>query len=376
MLQRLYIKNYALIDRLEMNFSDRMNIITGETGAGKSIILGGLGLMLGNRATTTTLFNPSEKCVVEGTFQIEHYSLKAFFEKNELDYETQTIIRREITPSGSSRAFINDTPVKLPLLKELTEQLVSVVGQHQTTNLQDTSYHLFIIDTLANHADLLSRFKDQYRAFQQNRQRLTKLEREYEQLQKDIDFVQFQLNELKEANLGDATEQDRLEKELSQLENAESIREAIGQSVMTLEEQEETAVLQQLKVVQSALNAVVRYVPALEEFAKRVESVSIELQDLTNDLGRLGDEMLLDPERIAELSERLDLLNRLQKKHRVASLQALLDVFNDLAARNQSVDSVAEDIAQLKKQLDKQQKELLENGQPHFREQKTPISGF
>lgn len=359
MLQRLSIKNYALIDRLEMNFSGKMNIITGETGAGKSIILGGLSLMLGQRAESKSLFDPTQKCVVEGTFNIEGYQLQNFFETNELDYEPQTIVRREITPSGKSRAFINDTPVTLPQLKELTEQLVSLHAQHQTLHLYDANYHLFIIDTLANHEALLADYKQKFKEFQKNKRQIAELETQYEQLQKDIDYVQFQLSELDEAAIDNPNEQDTLEKEQHQLDHAETIKRLIAESTFALEEQE-MSIVQQLKTVKSALTEATRYMPELEDLLNRLDSVAIELSDISTELSRTEDTLMLDPQRIEEINERLNILYRLQKKHRVATLAELMTIHADLASRNQSVDYLANQIEKLKKNLNQQQQKLLQ----------------
>ena len=359
MLQKLAIKNYALIDQLEMNFSGKMNIITGETGAGKSIILGGLSLMLGQRAESKSLFDPAQKCVVEGTFNIEGYQLRSFFETNELDYEPQTIVRREITPSGKSRAFINDTPVTLPQLKELTEQLVSLHAQHQTLHLYDANYHLFIIDTLANHEALLVSYKQKFKEFQKNKRQLADLEEQHAQLQKDIDFVQFQLNELDEAAIDKPDEQDLLEKEQHQLDHAETIKRLIAESTFALEEQE-ISIVQQLKTVKNAISEATRYMPELEELLNRLDSVSIELSDISNELSRTEDTLMLDPQRVEEINERLSVLYRLQKKHRVATLTELITIHHDLASRNQSVDHLANQIEKLKKNLSQQQQTLLQ----------------
>lgn len=359
MLQKLAIKNYALIDQLEMNFSGKMNIITGETGAGKSIILGGLSLMLGQRAESKSLFDPAQKCVVEGTFNIEGYQLRSFFETNELDYEAQTIVRREITPSGKSRAFINDTPVTLLQLKELTEQLVSLHAQHQTLHLYDANYHLFIIDTLANHEALLVSYKQKFKEFQKNKRQLADLEGQHAQLQKDIDFVQFQLKELDEAAIDKPNEQDLLEKEQHQLDHAETIKRLIAESTFALEEQE-MSIVQQLKTVKNAISEATRYMPELEELLNRLDSVSIELSDISNELSRTEDTLLLDPQRIEEINERLSVLYRLQKKHRVATLTELITIHHDLASRNQSVDHLANQIEKLRKNLSQQQQTLLQ----------------
>lgn len=363
MLQKLSIQNYALIDRLEMDFSDTMNIITGETGAGKSIILGGLSLMLGNRAESKSLFDPSKKCVVEGVFSIAHYPLQAFFDANELDYEAQTTVRREITPSGKSRAFINDTPVTLPQLKELTEQLVSLHAQHQTLHLYDANYHLFIIDTLAQHDAALVRYRQGFRAYKQQKTELARLEAEYEQLQKDIEYVQFQLKELDEAALDKPDEQELLEQEQSRLDHAETIKRLLTESIFALEEQENVAVLPQLKTIKNALSEAARYLPSLDELLQRLDSALLELSDIGNELSRTADDTYADPQRIEEINDRLSTIYRLQKKHRVTDLSQLMGIYHDLANRNQSVGNVEQQIERLSKQIGQQQVQLWQQAE-------------
>lgn len=362
MLQKLIIKNYALIDHLEMDFSGKMNIITGETGAGKSIILGGLSLMLGQRAETRVLFNPNEKCVVEGRFMVEGYALDQFFVDNELDYDPQTIVRREITPSGKSRAFINDTPVTLPVLKELTEKLVSLHAQHQTLHLYDANFHLFIIDTLANHEALLGHYKQQFQAYQKAKRQRQELQNQLEQALKDMDYVQFQLNELDEANLSDPNEQEQLEKELKQLEHADTIKRQLTESIFLLEEHE-PALLQQLRSIRSQLSEAARYMNELNPLLERIESVSIELADISNELGNIENDIMPDPERMDEVNERLNLLYRLQKKHRLTTIAELMALHEALANRNQSVESLQKDIERLSEQIVQLQQQLWQNAQ-------------
>lgn len=358
MLKKLYVQNYALIDRLSIDFSGGMNIITGETGAGKSILLGALSLILGQRANNTALPNEEEKCVVEGTFSIADYHLQHFFADNELDYDNETVIRREITASGKSRAFINDTPVNLPLLKSLSEQLVSLHAQHQTLHLYDANYHLFIIDALANHADDLAQYKHLFADYRRQQNRVSELEKQRLQIQKDADYVLFQLTELNEAQLENPNEQDELDQELDRLNNAESIKTALLQSTYSLEDSE-YAILQQLKTVKNTLNGIVKYSTEYEELINRLESTAIELKDIANELGNAENDINIDPDRAAEISERLNLFLRLQKKHQAQNLQELLQIQANLAQQTQSAAHLDEEIAQLHKSIAQQKRNIV-----------------
>jgi DNA repair protein RecN (Recombination protein N) len=358
MLKKLYVQNYALIDRLTIDFSGGMNIITGETGAGKSILLGALSLILGQRANNTALPDNDQKCIVEGTFSIADYQLQQFFADNELDYDHETVVRREITLSGKSRAFINDTPVNLPLLKLLSEQLVSLHAQHQTLHLYDANYHLFIIDALANHADALNQYKQGFTTYRKNQNRLNDLEQQRQQIQKDADYVLFQLNELAEARLENPNEQDELDQELDRLNHAESIKKALLESAYNLEESE-YAILQQLKIVRNTLNGIVRYSNDYQELINRLDSVSIELKDIANELSNAENDINIDPDRAAEISERLNLFLRLQKKHQAQNLRELMQIEAELAQRNQSAAHLDEEIAQLRQLIAQQRQQLI-----------------
>lgn len=357
MLKKLYVQNYALIDRLDIHFSDGMNIITGETGAGKSILLGALSLIFGQRANNTALPNNNEKCVVEGTFQIADYHLQGFFADNELDYDPETVIRREVTASGKSRAFINDTPVNLPLLKLLSEQLVSLHAQHQTLHLYDANYHLFIIDALANHADALTQYKQLFAAYRRHQTRLNELEEKRRQAQKDADYILFQLNELAEAKLDNPNEQDELDQELDRLNNAENIKKALLESVYNLEDSD-LSVLQQLKTIKNSLNGIARYSPDYEELSQRIEVVCIELKDIAAELATAENDIQIDPERAADISDRISIFLRLQKKHQAQNLKELMLIEAHLAQRNESVAHLEEEITQLHQNINQQRRDL------------------
>lgn len=358
MLQKLYVQNYALIDQLEMNLSSQMTIITGETGAGKSIILGALSLILGNRVPSNAMYKKDSKCIVEGTFNIEHNQLQAFFEENELDYDHETIIRREISPSGKSRAFVNDTPVHLSILKKLTEQLVNLHAQHQTLHLFDAQYHLFIIDTLADHFDLLKSYQEDYKTYRSNCRKLKKLQTTQAQIQKDLDYILFQLKEFEEAALFDPNEQEALEQEQLQLTNAESIKQKLLEGAYIYSGQEQS-VAEQLNVIQKSLLDLSAFNPAYEKLADRLNSCLLELQDITDEMERLEEEVIADPERSLVVSERLNLIFRLQQKHQVNSLGELMDIEKDLADKSQSAGNLESEMAELTKTIDKQYQLLL-----------------
>lgn len=359
MLQKLYVKNYALIDELELMLTDHLNIITGETGAGKSIILGALSLILGQRVNTAAISNNQEKCVIEGVFLVAPYNLKPFFEEHGLDYEDETVLRREVTPSGKSRAFVNDTPVTLDVLQTLSEQLVSLHAQHQTLHLHDTGYHLHIIDTLANHTPLLTQYAELFKSYRKNQNRLHELETNYAAVQKELDYTLFQLNELEEARLTDPREQEALEQELSRLNHAETIKQALLQGIYALDEQE-ASVLQQLRTVKNTLTDVSRYTQALEPLLERLDSLSIELQDISNELSLLESEVMMDPERAQEINDRLNIIYRLQKKHRLNTIAELLQLQQNLQAQVQSAENSDEEIKALKTAIAKQHAELLQ----------------
>ncbi|MGZ3814337.1 MAG: AAA family ATPase, partial [Mucilaginibacter sp.] len=223
MLQKLVINNYALIDNLEISFSDGLNILTGETGAGKSIILGALSLILGQRAESRYFFNQQKKCVIEGIFKISDFHLKTFFEDNELDYEAETILRREISADGKSRAFINDTPVNLTTIKQLGEKLIDIHSQHATLEINDPEFQLLVVDSADRHADLLTDYQSKYRAYKKSSARLQQLISEGDKAKSDLDYYQFQFDELEKANLTE-DEQEKLEQELYTLNNAEEIK--------------------------------------------------------------------------------------------------------------------------------------------------------
>lgn len=351
MIKSLSIKNYALIQSLDMEPDSKLNIITGETGAGKSIMLGAVGLLLGKRADTKVLLDENQKCIVEGVFDISPYNLAPIFESEDLDFESECVIRREINPAGKSRAFVNDTPANLSALKAIGEKLMDVHSQHESLQLGNNKYQLDVLDAFASHTDLISDYQIKYSQFAKANKRLKELEQMAASSAEDADYKQFLLNELLEASL-DGLNKEELESQLEVLENAEDIKLKLSQSAGMLDESE-VAILQQLIEVKSLLNSISGFSKDLEEVSIRVESASIELQDLANELQRIQDQVEHDPEQIQALKDQLDLLYRLEKKHNVLTVKELVDIRDQL-------DEALQTTANLDGEITKAQKELKE----------------
>ncbi|WP_420318135.1 DNA repair protein RecN [Ekhidna sp.] len=360
MIKSLQIKNYALIQDLEMAPSPQLNIITGETGAGKSIMLGAVGLLLGKRADTKVLLNENQKCIVEGVFDISAYSLKRIFEEEDLDYDLECVIRREISPSGKSRAFVNDTPTNLSALKAIGEKLMDVHSQHESLQLGNNQYQLDALDAFAAHPELLGSYQTAFSSYSVAKNQLTKLESLAAQSAEDADYKQFLLTELVEADL-DNLNQESLENELEVLENAEDIKLKLSQ-VINLLDDSEVAILQQLKESKSLLFAISKFSKELEDISERVESVSIELADVFNELQHVQEMVEHDPEKIQVLKDQLDLLYRLQKKHSVLTVEELIKLRDELDESINKVANLDNDIAKAKKDLELAKKELQNVG--------------
>lgn len=345
MIQRLSIRNYAIIDHVELDFSENLSIITGETGAGKSIMLGALGLIMGRRADLRALYNTDDKCVIEGTFNIANYKLQAFFETHALDYETEIIIRRELTPSGKSRAFVNDTPVKLNVLQTLSDKLIDLHQQFDTLDIHEEDFQLTVVDALAETRSMRTQYETRYRIYQQDKRKLQQLIEQRAQALKESDFLQFQLEELQEADL-QPNEQDALETEQDQLNNAEEIKQVLNAAFQQLNESE-FAITGQLAEVNSKLNQVARFHPKLPTVSERLEGLLFELQDIASDCERIGDDTEYDEERLQLVNERLNLIFRLQTKHQVGSVEELLALQAQLEQQTQSFEQIDEDIETL-----------------------------
>lgn len=374
MIQRLSIKNYAIIEALEIDFSSGLTIITGETGAGKSILLGALGLIMGKRADTKALYDAAQKCSIEGTFDVRAYDLQHFFADNDLDYEPVLIVRREISPSGKSRAFVNDTPVNLKVLQQLSASLIDLHQQFDTLDLNEVSFQLKMLDALAGNKDLLGDYLRAYRRYQQFLRKLKQLQEDNQTAANESEFVAFQLNELEEARL-QAGEQEELETELNRLNNAEGIKKALGGAFHVLEENE-ASILGQLEAVQFEIQPFQGVDDKLKAIYERLASVHIELQDLSRELETVADEVEYDPQRIEEVQSRLDQLYRLQKKHHVNSIEELLERQQQLQERAESFDSLDEEIARLEKQIDQQEADLIELAKQLSGRRKSVVPAF
>ena len=328
MLKNLLIKNYALIQHLEMAPNANLNIITGETGAGKSIMLGALGLLLGNRADTKALYDEDEKCIIEGVFDISAYSLQHLFNEEDLDYETETLLRREISPSGKSRAFINDTPVNLETLRNVSKRLMDIHSQHDTLLMGNANFQLEVIDIYAGNALLLSDYQNTFRAYKKAAKEYDTLLEESQEMQKALDFNQHLLTELDKANL-DNTDQAALEEEVEKLENAEAIKANLNAALEYLS-RAEFSVESGLKSASSVLAQIAKFSAKFASFRERLGSMQIELNDINLEIESEESELFLDQERTELLKDQLDFLYALQKKHKVDAVSELISIRNEL----------------------------------------------
>lgn len=335
MLQHLSIKNYALIDNLHVDFKEGLSIITGETGAGKSILLGGLALVLGKRADLASLKNKEKKCVIEAFFNIRDYTLEAFFKKNDLDFEEETIIRREILPSGKSRAFINDTPINLSLLNQLSEQLIDVHSQHETLLLSDKKFQFNLVDTLAKNKKYLDSFYRGLQIYKSLNKELEKTLKEQENLKQQYDYNLHLFEELETANFT-TDEQEELEQQLDKLNNVESIKLNLSEAISILQT-EELGLLDKMVVVQNNLQKIASFSDTYQKLAERLQSVKIELDDIALELENENENISFNPLEIEKMSDRLQLIYSLQKKHQVNSIAELLSIQNNLDTELQKV---------------------------------------
>lgn len=356
MLQHLSIQNYALIDKLDIDFSEGLTIITGETGAGKSILLGALALLVGQRADTQALQDKTKKCVIEGTFNIKNYALKDFFSNNELDYSSETTIRREINPEGKSRAFINDTPVTLTQLKGLGESLIDIHSQHETLAINEGAFQLDVVDAYAQHSDLLAEYKAAYKGYKELERELNALVEKEAQSKKDQDYHQFMFNELEDAGLK-AGEQASMEQELETLNNAESIKQNLSKASFGLNGGEEN-LLASLNEIKALVAQVSKFNPAIQQLGERITSSYIELKDICHELEGLEGEIVHDASRIEELDSKLDKIYRLLQKHGVKTVEELIEIKNELSNKLLDISSIEDQIIKARTELDALNKKL------------------
>ena len=324
MLQTLHISNYALINELNIRFGDGMTVLTGETGAGKSIIIGALSLVMGQRADSRIIKEGEQKTIVEISFDIKNYNLRDFFDKNELDYNDLTLIRREVLNNGKSRAFINDTPAQLNLLKELSNKLLDIHSQHENLLLATENYQLQVVDAVARNISERDSYLTKFEAWNAAKTQLQKLKKEAEKQSADLDYIQFQLHQLDEANLLEG-EQTELEAELETLSHVEEIKIEL-QKADTLLESEENNVLAAVKESRNAIQKIKSYLPESESWAERLEEVFIELKDLADEIASTQSRIDFNPERLEFVDNRLGVLIALQKKFKVESVEKLIEL--------------------------------------------------
>jgi DNA repair protein RecN (Recombination protein N) len=366
MLQKLSISNYALIDNLGISFDKGLNILTGETGAGKSIILGALSLILGQRAEGRYFFNQQKKCVIEGFFKIEGFHLKAFFEDNDLDYETETVLRREISADGKSRSFVNDTPVNLTILKALGEKLIDIHSQHATLEINDPDFQLLVVDSVAKHDELLSDYRAKFRSYKKSISHLQQLIADSDKAKADLDYYQFQFDELEKANLS-ADEQELLEQELFTLNNAEEIKRNLLGAYYLMNEGETSALIQ-LREAGHQLSSLEKFNPEITELYQRLNSAIIELKDVAAEIETIEQRTHTNDARAVEVNDRLGIIYTLQKKHRVNTNAELLVIWDDLSEKlqqalhgDETIERLEKLIALDKKELEKLAKQLSAN---------------
>lgn len=342
MLRHLTVENYALIEQLDLELDSRLSIITGETGAGKSILMGALGLLLGNKNDNTTFRDASRSCIIEGTFDVEGYALESFFEENDLDYEPQMVVRRMISPAGKSRAFVNDMPVQLSVLKELGSHLIDIHSQHQNLILSDDSFRLHVVDTVAGAGETLSRYRSTYTSLRQAERALADMIASADALRKDEEWLRYQVAEFEAAALR-VGELEEAEAELSVLENSEQIGESLALLRQSLDA-EQIGVLEQLSVSENMLSKLSEGYRAGGELAERLRSVVAELKDISATAADEAERVESNPERQQKLSDRINVIYSLCQKHRVQSVEELIKVGEEYAARLSAITHSDENI--------------------------------
>ena len=351
MLRQLYIKNFTLIDELDISLHAGFSVITGETGAGKSIILGAIGLLLGQRADTKSIKQGADKCIIEAHFDLSRYQLQPLFEQNEIEYDaSDTIVRRELTAAGKSRAFINDTPVPLSMLKELGERLVDVHSQHQNLLLNKQDFQLSVVDILANDAKELADYQQTYGEYQQLQHQLQELKDDIEQNRQNQDFLQFQYEELAGANLTDG-EQEELEQQSETMSHAEDIKTALYEANHALYD-ENTGAVGQVKAALSALNSISKVLPKCEELTERLNSCHIELKDIADEVSTLLENTDFDPAELDQINDRLDRIYELEKKYHAESIGELISQREELKVKLSHIENSDEALHELEERLE------------------------
>jgi len=374
MIRSLQIRNYAIIEELTIDFSEGLTIITGETGAGKSILLGALGLIMGRRADIKSLYNLENKCTVEAHFDISMYELRAFFESHDLDYDDHLVIRREITPSGKSRAFVNDTPSNLSVLQELSSTLIDLHQQFDNLDIHKVSFQLRLLDALADNRALLREYQEGFQQFRSNRRRLQELKARNESASKELEFLQFQLEEFNTAELVEG-EQEELEEELNRLTNAEDIKRVLAGAFQQLSESE-VSTIGQLEEVLQALKSIKGFDTRLQAMHDRFDGIVEELRDLSQEFETIAEDTEHDTERSLEVQQRLDMIYRLQNKHQVASVKELLRLQQELQQQLDSIGDLSKEIESLEAEVERQEKALTEQAEQMSTRRHSVVGAF
>ncbi len=367
MLQHLHIRNYALIETLSVSFTHGFSVITGETGAGKSILLGALGFVLGDRADTGVLYDKEKKCVVEAQFQLDNEELKPLFEQNDLDYDNTCLFRRELSPQKKSRAFINDTPVTLQTMKEIGSLLVDIHSQHDSLLLTDSGFQLHLLDEIAQNGETLTEYKRNHTQYLALSRHLEELQSLAEKNVSENDYLKFQLDELQKAQLKSG-EFSEIEQSLTLMENAEEIRSLLFNANGILENSDD-ALLPQLNELGSVLHRLGQLVPNTSELQQRLEGVQGELKDIAYDMERLEGDAQFDEDKLQELQERMDLFNRLMMKHHVKKFEELITLRDQLEAKVNAFENIDQEIEQAEKAL-KEQTRILHQQAERLRQQR------
>ena len=356
MITSLAIKNYALIDKLTIDFSKGFSIITGETGAGKSIILGALGLALGKRADLTSLKNKEEKCVIEAHFEISKYNLLPFFEANDLDYENDTIIRREILPSGKSRAFVNDSPVNLQELQELSLYLIDIHSQQQTQELSDENVQFKIIDAIANNFGKINEYQNVLKSYKSDKAKLNSLLKKKAEASKEQEYNAFLLEELVSSKLKSG-EQETLEADYEQLNNVEIIKESLDKS-LAIANEDQIGVSHNLNEIKNTIQKIASFSGDYNSLFERITSLKIEFEDIAIELNRCSEKLINDPEQLNLINQKLQLIYNLQKKHQVATVDDLIVIQSNLENAVLELGNIDEEIVKLTDLVDANVKQL------------------
>ena len=356
MLKRLHIDNYALIESSEIDFESGFTVITGETGAGKSILLGALGLLMGDKVETKYFKDAEKKCVIEATFDLSNYELQPFFEENELEYDDETIIRKEIQTSGKARQFVNDSPVPLSVLKSLGDRLIDIHSQHQNLLIKDDEFQLSVVDAVADTKGELEQYTTQYRNWKKLSAELEKLKQQQEQDRENQDYLESQLEKLASANLV-VGEQAELEEEQNVLSNADAIRESLGNAYWNMED-DESSIASRLKESINSMNKVVDMVSGMEELVERSNSLLADIKDISATLSDYIEKVESDPKRLEFIQQRLDTIYTLERRFKVDSVEELIQTRKDLEKRVARFTSSSEELDDLEKEVERARKEL------------------